>query len=154
MTLITATYFINIYNFSGREPQMSLRFTLRSLVFQIIGVLGSPQGMLMLKFSKKNPQNIKMLKKCQTMFCEDQWEGNSGEVWNTALRFVWIVRILIFLLPLGSMLKKNESKLVKVFLFKISKIPIALYPMEKQRTSIFWKKSYYRAKWNETGTRR
>ncbi len=45
MTLSTTrTKVPHVYTFSGRESQISLSFTLQSLVFQIIDVLGFPIG--------------------------------------------------------------------------------------------------------------
>ena len=66
-----------------RKSQISIRFTLRSLVFQIIEVFDISIGYNdeIEIFEKKSLQmSNSKFQKSQTQFCVDHWEENSGKV--------------------------------------------------------------------------
>ncbi len=105
-----------------RESQISPRFALWSLIFQLIEFSVSPWGtMVNLTISEKIVKNRKLkISNNQTYFCEDHWEDNSEQVWKR-LAAIWKESsVLKCSLPSGSRVKEN---IVKFSFFKISKIP-------------------------------
>ena len=114
--------------FTTHESQISLCFALRLLVFQIIEVFDfsiSYNGEFEIFNKKKIVKNRNSkFQNSQTYFCEDHPEENSGKVSKLLAVICRRNRVLKFSLPLDPMLTKTKKKkIVKISIFKISKIP-------------------------------
>ncbi len=95
------------------EPQISLGFALRSLVFQIIEVFDLPYRLQwwISNFRKKIVKNrrrkiSKLQKQC---ICEDHWEENSGEFWKNS-KVIWRRRFEVVARPIRSHISENNKK--------------------------------------------
>ncbi len=81
------------------EAKISLRFALRSLVFQIIEVFGFPIGYIgEIKQCIKN-QKLKISKNPNQHFCENHWEEISGKGWNDSIVIWGRSSVLKFVVP-------------------------------------------------------
>ncbi len=114
MTLITEVSKVPcVHWILNPEAQMSLCFTLRSLVFQIIEFFAFPIGYNgeIQKFVKN--RNLITSKLHNSTFVKDNWEENSGKGWKDS-KVIWgRSSVLKFWLPLVPMLmktKKNPEK--------------------------------------------
>ena len=100
-----------------KGSQVSLRFALRSHVFQIIEVFYFSNG----EFASFEKNSLKIrnskFQKSQTYFCEDHWEENSGQVSKLLAAICRRSSVLKFSLPLGPMLTKTTNIRKKTNIF-------------------------------------